>query len=87
MIVRWRGDRALADRECVAALYEVSERSVRRYCEPVDYDGETRRALYDVLACEEPLAVVLPRPQATAIARATRAARLAVAAGRTAAAS
>lgn len=62
MIVRWRGDRALADREGVAALYEVSQRTVRRYCELVDYDPETRRALYDVLACEEPLSAVIGRP-------------------------
>ena len=72
MIVRWRGDRALADREGVAAVFGVSQRTVRRYCEPVDYDAESRRALYDVLACEEPLEQVLPRPQATAEARARR---------------
>ncbi len=61
MIVRWRGDRALADRAGMAAVYGVSERTVRRYCTPVDYDGPTRRALYDVLAWEETLTAILPR--------------------------
>lgn len=72
MIVRWRGDRALADREGVAAVYSVSVRTVRRYCEPCDYDPATRRALYDVLACEDLLAGVLPRPARSAAARAQR---------------
>jgi hypothetical protein len=63
VIVRWRGDRALADREGVAGIFHVSTRSVRRYCQPIDYDSETRRALYDVLACEEVLAEVIPRPE------------------------
>lgn len=62
MIVRWRGDRALADREGMAAVYGVSQRTVRRYCVPVDYDGPTRRALYDVLAWEESLGEVVARP-------------------------
>lgn len=66
MIVRWRGDRALADREGIAGIYRVSQRSVRRYCQPADYDGETRRALYDVLACGEALGEVIPRPERTA---------------------
>lgn len=73
MIIRWRGDRALADREGVATVYGVSQRTVRRYCTPIDYDGDTRRALYDVLACEEPLAGVIPRP---AESWSTRVARL-----------
>jgi hypothetical protein len=77
MIVRWRGDRALADREGVAAVYEVSERTVRRYCQPCDYDGPSRRALYDVLACEHVLAEVVPRPASTAAARELHARRLA----------
>lgn len=72
MIVRWRGDRALADRAGVAGVYKVSERTVRRYCQPVDYDPESRRALYDVLACEERLDRVMPRPEQTAEARARR---------------
>lgn len=72
MIIRWRGDRPLADREGVAAVYQVSCRTVRRYCQPVDFDPGTRRALYDVLACEEPLAAVVGRPESTAQARALR---------------
>ncbi len=72
MIVRWRGDQALADRAGVASIYQVSQRTVRRYCQPVDYDRETRRALYDVLACEELLAEVIPRPERTADAVARR---------------
>ncbi len=76
MIVRWRGDRALADREGVAAVYEVSQRTVRRYCTPCDYDSASRRALYDVLGCEEKLAAVVGRPETTAAARALRARRL-----------
>lgn len=79
MIVRWRGDRALADREAVAAVYKVSQRSVRRYCLPCDYDPESRRALYDLLGCEEPLAAVIARPATTAQARQLRARRLEVA--------
>ncbi len=72
MIVRWRGDRALGDRAAVAGIFKVSARTVRRYCAPVDYDRETRRALYDVLACEELLADVIPRPEQTAEAVARR---------------
>ena len=79
MIVRWRGDRPLADREGVAAVYQVSQRSVRRYCLPRDYDPESRRALYDLLDCEEQLSAVVARPQTTAQARTLRARRLEVA--------
>lgn len=72
MIIRWRGDRVLADREGVAAVYEVSERTVRRYCQPADFDPGTRRALYDVLDCEAPLAEVNARPAMTVQARQAR---------------
>lgn len=72
MIVRWRGDRALSDREGVAILYHVSQRSVRRWCTPIDYDPETGRALYDVISCEAALSQVLPRPETTAAARIER---------------
>jgi hypothetical protein len=75
VIVRWRGDRALGDREAVAHVYQVSQRTVRRYCEPCDYDAGTRRALYDVLGCEDALEGVLPRPESTAQARALRSRR------------
>lgn len=76
MIIRWRGDQAFADREGVAAVYEVSQRTVRRYCTPCDYDSRTRRALYDVLDCEQALAEVIPRPESTAAVRALRQRRL-----------
>lgn len=76
MITRWRGDRALADKEMIAELYQVSQRTVRRYCQPCDYDPGTRRALYDVLACEQQLAGVTGRPATTAQARALRQRRL-----------
>lgn len=69
MILRWRGDQPLADREAVAAVYEVSPRSVRRYCTPCDYDPVSRRALYDLLACEHVLAGVTGRPNTTVQAR------------------
>jgi hypothetical protein len=72
VIVRWRGDRALADREGMATVYAVSERTVRRYCQPCDYDGPTRRALYDVLAWEETLTAILPRYARTVSARLAR---------------
>lgn len=72
MIVVWRGDVPLCDRAGVAGLYRVSERTVRRYCTPVDTDKATRRALYDVLACEDVLAGVIPRPERSADAQARR---------------
>lgn len=71
-MVRWRGDRALADREAIAAVYGVSVRTVRRWCQPSDYDAASRRALYDVLGCEEQLAGVMARPESTAQARELR---------------
>jgi hypothetical protein len=76
MMVRWRGDHALADREGIAAVYGVSVRTVRRWCQPVDYDQVSRRALYDVLGCEEQLAEVIARPESTAQARGLRRRRL-----------
>ncbi len=72
MIVRWRGDQALADREGMATVYGISQRTVRRYCTPVDYDGPTRRALYDVLAWEEVLGQVCPRTRVTPSMRLAR---------------
>lgn len=72
MIIRWRDGVALGDRSAVAGIYRLSERTVRRYCTPVGQDGRTRRALYDVLACEEVLADVMPRPERTAEAQARR---------------
>jgi hypothetical protein len=64
--LRWDGDRPMADREMVAALYEVSERSVRRHCTPVEYGdrgGAARgTAWYDAFAAGEQLTEVAPRP-------------------------
>jgi hypothetical protein len=60
----------------MAAVYEVSQRTVRRYCQPCDYDPASRRALYDVLAAEDVLEGVIARPDATVEARAVRRRRL-----------
>lgn len=72
MILRWRGDVPLCDRAGVAVVFNVSERTVRRYCTPVGIDEGTRRALYDVLACEDVLAGVIPRPERGSEAQARR---------------
>lgn len=82
MIVEWKGDLCLADREAVAQLYKVSQMSVRRYCQPVCYDpdapgsrGLPGIALYDAIRAAEDLKDVAPRPDRTAAAlRARRAA-------------
>lgn len=83
MILRWEGDRVLADVEMVARLYEVSVRTVRRHCRPVRYTpraGEPRGsggvALYDALAAGTPeqLGSVAPRPERTLAALRYRAA-------------
>ncbi len=71
MILIWEDGRPLADGPMIATLYEVSTRTVRRHCTPVDY---TRRAggargggaaLYDAFAAGEALAGVAPRPERT----------------------
>lgn len=74
MNLAWEGGRAVADREMLAALYEVSERSVRRHCVPLEYTarrgvrwGGTVR--YDVLAAGEQLAEVASRPARAAVAK------------------
>ncbi len=72
MILIWRAGVPLTDSAGVAVVYRVSARTVRRHCQPVGYDETTRRALYDVLACEELLAGVMPRPERTAEAQARR---------------
>lgn len=79
MITRWVGERFLADRRALAGLYGVSDRTVRRYCRPVEYDTDTDVALYDAFAAEHTLAGVVGRPERTAAA--TRA-RVAAAAAR-----
>lgn len=79
MYLRWDGNRPLADREMVAALYEVSERTVRRHCRPTLHEpraGQPRGtgglALYDALAAAAMLADVAPRPARTVAALAWR---------------
>ena len=66
MIIRWRGDRVLADRQSVAELYGVSVRTVRRHCPVVAYDPGTGAALVDALAAETHLDGVYPRDTARA---------------------
>lgn len=70
MILRWEGDTPLADAEMVAAIYEVSVRSVRRHCTPVQRmppaGPNTVQALYDLFAAEPALADVAARPERTA---------------------
>jgi hypothetical protein len=76
VILRWIGDRPFADREMIAHLYQVSERSVRRHCRPADYEarGGQRRgnAMYDALAADVELARVAPRPARAAAAQRLR---------------
>jgi hypothetical protein len=76
MKVRWDGDVAYADREYVAAIYQVSEMTVRRYCTPVyreDRAGPgTGRAMYNVEECGTALGDVVARPWATILAMRTR---------------
>jgi hypothetical protein len=68
----WKNDRPIADREMLAALYEVSERTVRRHCQPVEYRprlgvpaGEGGAALYDVFTTATVLEGIAPRPERT----------------------
>lgn len=68
MILRWDGDRVLADRPMVADLYGVSVATVRRYCTAVDKDRDTGSALLDALVAGEALAGVVARPERTAAA-------------------
>lgn len=69
MIIRWDADPPQADREALAAIYEVSERTIRRHCRPVGYTpqaGHPRgggRALYDAIAAADELEGVAPRPE------------------------
>jgi hypothetical protein len=73
MLLRWENRRAVADREMLATIYEVSDRTVRRYCTPVRHEvrrGQPRGrggiALYDVLDAGAHLQGVAPRPARTA---------------------
>lgn len=69
MYLKWEDGILLADREMIAAVYEVSQRSVRRHCAAVRHDpqaGKPRgvggRALYDAQAAADDLHGVAPRP-------------------------
>jgi hypothetical protein len=71
VIIRWVRDRVLADRATVAELYGVSERSVRRHCPVLRYDGGV--GLVDALEAEDLLGGVRARPGARAYAAVQRA--------------
>lgn len=83
MRMHWTLDnQPLADAEMVGALYEVSARSVRRHCTPVDHEpragrgrGEGGVAWYDAEAASVQLAGVAPRPARTLAALRYRIAR------------
>lgn len=75
MLVRWENGVPLADREMIAKLYEVSERTVRRHCVPVRREPLAGRprglggvVLYDAIAAAAALAGVAPRPDRTVAA-------------------
>jgi len=75
MFMIWIDDQPLADREMIAKLYEVSDRTVRRHCTPVRHEPRAGRprgfggiALYDALAAADALANVAPRPDRTVAA-------------------
>lgn len=75
MLLRWDGNRPLADAEMIATLYEVSTRTVRRHCPVVRYEprvgsprGRGGVALYDAFTAGEQLVGVAPRPERTRIA-------------------
>ncbi len=75
MYLVWDNDRPLADREMLAALYHVSERTIRRHCHPISYrprlgnpPGEGGAALYDAFDAAGLLAGIAPRPERTVAA-------------------
>jgi hypothetical protein len=71
VILIWEDGRPLADGPMLAALYEVSTRTVRRHCVPVRHtprkggDRGGGAALYDAFAAGDQLAGVAPRPERT----------------------
>lgn len=72
MIIQWVGDIPMADAEAIAALYEVSPRTVRRRCIPtgrIPRKGSPRgvggRALYDAYTAAAALEGVAARPDRT----------------------
>ncbi|MER5608245.1 hypothetical protein AB0F93_00545 [Micromonospora tulbaghiae] len=72
-IARWvpdgDGEALLLDQVAVQIHFGVSERTVRRRCEPVACDIATGVQLYDQQDAAERLAGVRARPGATAAAR------------------
>lgn len=77
MIVRWEtigdNDLIVGDKDAVAAIYEVSTRTVERHCTPIYHlpkeglpRGESGAAIYDLLAAEAALDGVAPRAKASA---------------------
>lgn len=77
-IARWERDGddevLLLDRTAAQLHFRVSERTVRRRCEPIACDVATRTPLYDEQTASRQLADVRARPGATATARRTTAA-------------
>lgn len=72
MILHWQtigdDDLVVADKHTVAAIYEVSVRTVERHCTPVAYmpkagvpRGQSGAALYDALAAAAVLERIAPR--------------------------
>lgn len=73
MLLRWIGERPYADREALAALYEVSARTIRRHCHPADRmpraglpRGLSGVVFYDALDAAEQLDGIARRPDRTA---------------------
>lgn len=72
MYVDWTRDPPLADGEALAAIYKVSQRTVRRHCPTAGHLPQTGmprgmggRALYDAFAAAEHLQDIAPRPART----------------------
>lgn len=75
-IARWvrsaGGEILLLCQNAAATHYRVSERTVRRRCEPIACDVETRTPLYDDTEAGPVLDGVRARPGATVAAQRTR---------------
>ncbi len=70
----WVGGRLLVDRATLAEFFGVSERTVRRHCQPQVYRpqagqrrGQCGKALYDAEAAADALALVSPRNRGQAL--------------------
>jgi hypothetical protein len=75
MILHWQtiddDDLVVGDKHALAAIYEVSVRTVERHCTPVAYmpkagvpRGQSGLALYDALAAAAVLEAIAPRARA-----------------------